>query len=75
MEKPNVSLVLSACARLCPSTVALWPVRSDAIAMRNVALLGENVLSFFIIRWPSAVPIPSSAANAHTCCVSVSLHL
>lgn len=40
MEKPNVSLVLSACVRLCTSIVALWPVRSDAMAMRNVALLG-----------------------------------
>lgn len=40
MEKPNVSLVLSACARLGTSIVALWPVRSDAMAMRNVALLG-----------------------------------
>lgn len=40
MEKPNVSIVLSACARLCTSIVALWPVRSDAMAMRNVALLG-----------------------------------
>lgn len=40
MKQPNVSLVLSACARLCTSIVTLWPVRSDAIAMRNVALLG-----------------------------------
>lgn len=40
MEKPNVSLVLSACASLGTSIMALWPVRSDAMAMRNVALLG-----------------------------------